>query len=90
MIIVIHGPPACGKTFNRERLREHFGCRRIVDSWDAYSGQGDGRSQRLRDGDLILTCDSPEAIYGSKALRGMSYGVHAFEAAIEAAGGRIS
>lgn len=88
MIIVIHGPPACGKTRNKEALRRHFGCRRIVDGWEAHSDRADPShhdGSPIRDGDLILTTDDPVAIYRAAPLRGMSFAVHSFAAAIEAA-----
>lgn len=29
--VLIYGPQACGKTYNAERLRKHFGLARVVD-----------------------------------------------------------
>lgn len=93
MIIVIHGPQACGKTYNKERLRAHFRCSRIVDGWEARSNRidridGHDHDREIRDGDLVLTCDSPAAIFHAKGLQGLTYAVHDFASAIEAAGGR--
>ncbi len=31
MVIVIHGPPGCGKTRNRQRLADYNGCATIHD-----------------------------------------------------------
>lgn len=47
MTIIVHGPPGCGKTRNKERLRQHFGATRVVDEWDGKTP--------LRPGDLALT-----------------------------------
>lgn len=30
---IIHGPQACGKTRNGERIRKAYGCSEIVDDW---------------------------------------------------------
>ena len=59
MITVIHGPPACGKTRHKNLLAARYGARRIVDSWSASDPN---RPQRPRSGDLVLTCDGPDAI----------------------------
>jgi len=48
-ILIIYGEKGSGKTTNAERLRAHFGCKRVVDDWIP----GD----QLRDGDMALTCD---------------------------------
>lgn len=31
--VVVHGPQACGKTYNAEKLRKFFGLKDIADSW---------------------------------------------------------
>ena len=49
--IVIYGPPASGKTRNRDMLAKHFGKSLIVDGWD-------GRS-RLADDALALCIALP-------------------------------
>lgn len=49
--LIIHGPQGCGKTRNGERLREHFGCTKVVEL--------DGPDARLVPGALHLTCDLP-------------------------------
>ncbi|WP_347269874.1 hypothetical protein [Rhizorhabdus histidinilytica] len=106
MIIIIQGPPACGKTRNAERLRRHFGCQRIVDGWSAR-GHGSDKYRRtepatlygrpnpaaalsgpVRSGDLVLTTDTPDAIFGAKSLQGQSFSVLSFEAAMAALGGQ--
>lgn len=103
MIIIVHGPPACGKTYNREALRQHFGATRIVDGWEPRTGNGHAhiigdppqsrqeetaRRGQLLDRDLLLTTASPAEISGSKQLHGRSFAIHPFDSAIEAAGGR--
>jgi hypothetical protein len=103
MIIIVHGPPACGKTYNRDALRAHFGCARIVDGWEPRTGNnhahiiGDqpqnrqeeaARRGQLFDRDLLLTTASPAEIAGAKQLHGRSFAIHPFETAIEAAGGQ--
>lgn len=103
MIIIVHGPQACGKTYNRERLRKHFECTRIIDGWDPRLGarhaavlgdqprnprEQEARRGQLFDADLLLTTASPSEICGAKQLHGRSFAIHPFETAIEAAGGR--
>jgi hypothetical protein len=51
--IVIHGPIACGKTFNAEAFKKHYGAQRIVDEYCPEMGD------RLRPGDLGLTNGPP-------------------------------
>lgn len=69
MITIVHGPAACGKTRNKNLLRDHFGSERILDGWDARTGWIDHGEGPIRDGDLILTCAPPQAIRQAKSLR---------------------
>lgn len=32
--VIVHGPMACGKTRNAERIRAYLGCDCVVDDWD--------------------------------------------------------
>jgi serine kinase of HPr protein (carbohydrate metabolism regulator) len=50
-IVIIHGPQGCGKTRYATELLKHYGCKRLVDDWRP--------NQRLRDGDMALTCEPP-------------------------------
>ncbi len=60
-IVIIYGPKASGKTTNAERMKRHYGCRRIVDGWDAFED-----IPKLRDGDLALALDEPTvSIHGA-------------------------
>ena len=72
MTTIVWGPPGCGKTHNAERLREHFGCDRIVDEWSKF----DRRS--LRADDLVLTVEmmaaDPRAIRFEDAMRQLGEG----------------
>lgn len=41
--VVVYGPPACGKTKNKEKIAKRFGLTEIVDDWceeDEFSPQG--------------------------------------------------
>lgn len=62
MITFIYGPSRTGKTHNRDRLKEHFGCRRVVDGWSRHD------DRVLGAGDLVITNEQPP--YGLRtALR---------------------
>lgn len=65
-IVIIYGPKASGKTVNAEALREHFGCKRIVEDW---AGKGDWRS--LKAGDLVNTNLITDAREASKHFVGV-------------------
>lgn len=56
-VTVIYGAPATGKTTNAQRLRQHYCCSRVVDSWEPRRGH-----QRPRSGDLVLTTAGPDEI----------------------------
>ncbi|EAU45116.1 hypothetical protein [Salipiger bermudensis] len=34
--VVVHGPPCCGKSHNREAVREAIGAHGVLDGWDPY------------------------------------------------------
>lgn len=52
-VIVIYGPPGCGKTNAAEALRDYYYCDEIVDSWIP------GDNQEIPDNALILTNVKP-------------------------------
>lgn len=57
--VVIVGDAGTGKTTYAQRLKAHYGCRRVVDEFDFYRGR-DGTiktSHKIHDGDLCLTRD---------------------------------
>lgn len=59
-IVIIHGPMASGKTTNAYRLRQHYGCTRVVDDWAGQNRQWQRfENYRLQPGDLALTNLSP-------------------------------
>lgn len=64
-IIVIHGPPASGKTFHAEAFRKHYGCAAISDGYP----EGDEGAPRPKTGDLVLTYLTVEQMR-SKRYRG--------------------
>lgn len=33
MIVVVHGPPGCGKTRNKKAIASAYGCKAIHDGW---------------------------------------------------------
>lgn len=39
MGVIVYGPPGCGKTTNRERIREYFGMAEILDDGEWQPGQ---------------------------------------------------
>lgn len=59
-IIVIHGPPASGKTRNSWRFLEHYGCTRVVEEWDLRGSYRQREKPRI--GDLVLTQRGPDYI----------------------------
>jgi hypothetical protein len=80
MIVVVHGPAACGKTRNRDLLKSIFGCRRVVDSWEP-KGRGGGESLiPLRDGDLVLTTTPPRGIMSDPEISRFKVDIHEFDA----------
>lgn len=49
--VVVYGPPATGKTLNREALREHYRCRAVMDDWPSLAHELRGQTGRV----LILS-----------------------------------
>lgn len=54
-IVIVYGPMASGKTTNKNRLKQHYKCNRIVDDWDDTGMD----FRKLKDGDLVLTTSYP-------------------------------
>lgn len=54
--VIVHGPPACGKTRYKQQIAAHFGCAAIVDEWDE-------RRDNLIEGALHLTLKEPADAY---------------------------
>lgn len=88
MIVVVHGPMACGKTRNALLLKSIFGSKRVVDSWAPRRRGGAESHVPLRDGDLILTYCTPPEIRSDPELRGFTLEIHAFKDVKRANAGR--
>lgn len=52
-IVVIYGPPGCGKTQVPEAFRDYYYCEEIVDNWIP------GDNQEIPDNALLLTNVKP-------------------------------
>lgn len=75
--IVLVAPRAWGKTHNREKLKQHFGCQQVVDNW--FPGE------RVAPGSLVLTDRIPRNNHlpaGARVVTGVSA-----EDALRAVGG---
>ena len=54
-VVVIYGPPGCGKTNSAEAFRDYYYCKEIVDNWTPDS------NQEIPDNALLLTNVKPSA-----------------------------
>lgn len=61
MKVVVHGPPACGKTRCAGTIARHFGLRRVVDGWDPAD-------HKLEKAALHLTAVPCREIVGAKVV----------------------
>lgn len=58
--IIIHGPMACGKTYNADRLANKYGTKGIVDDW--------WPNKPLRRGHLHLTNEHITVVKGAQVI----------------------
>lgn len=64
--VVVYGPPACGKTFHAEAMREAMGANRVVDGWWPGDPIEPGALHLTNAGlDLIAPYDVPKLTFGT-------------------------
>lgn len=85
MITIVYGPQASGKTHNGEALRQHFGCKRIVEFEDSMF-RASRNPAPLEPGDLVLTNLAKPEIYKHRSLIGLNWRVYPIATALEQLG----
>lgn len=61
MIMIIHGPPGCGKTRNGPGLAEKYGCKHVLDFDEFIKLRLHQQVDMTNAGALLLTADEAEA-----------------------------
>lgn len=58
--VIVWGPPGCGKTTNKEKLKRHFGLGKVLDGADFIS-----RLERHHLVDHLILCNDPADLPGA-------------------------
>lgn len=59
--VIVYGPPGCGKTTNKDRLKRHFGLGSVLD----FGSLGALQVERLHRVDHLILCIDPGDLPGA-------------------------
>jgi stage III sporulation protein SpoIIIAA len=59
--VIVYGPPGCGKTTNKDRIKRHFGLGQVLD----FGSRGQLRPGRQHRVDHLILCIDPNELPGA-------------------------